>query len=78
MDAEFVKEVLEFVRGLELSNLELLLAFVFVLVMWRLPVILRHRREVVAARDKFALRSQKTQAKIADERDKRQRRLAKR
>jgi hypothetical protein len=75
MDLGIVTEVVEFVRGLNLSKPELFGVFVGLVVTWRLPVILQHRREMRAAKDDFALRSEKARAKIADTREKRVRRL---
>jgi hypothetical protein len=65
--ALFGIKALEFVERYAPTKLQLLGMLVLLAVVYRLPVLLEHRREMRVVRNEFTLRSNRHEAKIAAE-----------
>lgn len=72
--AAVLAEVRQTAQAYSLSKWELYGLIAFIVLAWRLPDILRHRREMVAIRTDFANKSVKLRAQLERQRAKREKR----
>lgn len=70
---EFLREVRKTAEIFGLSKWELYGTFILVIVAWRLPTILGHRKEMASLMNETELQSKKLSAAIEDKRAKRER-----
>ena len=74
---KFVREIRETAMVFGATKWELYVLVVLVLIVLRLPTILKHRRELAKTRLEFKLKGKKLEAQIEAEKEKRERQARK-